>query len=336
MAGCISTYQDDGSCGADLPWTAYLTYLEYAVTLTIVSSTIVTTVVQATDAGQNLSVLMHGVLCMLIELFMLLCIPMRFSGRSRLGFREMFRFADGSDIPVGYWSAIRMIVRYHLIASNTFVSVSALYTAAFDSVHPGDPFTFPFMDVLPIDTRNTAAYVCKFAVYSLPVYIAHAEVCFLNVTFVYSVGVIKRHCEILVQQVRDAMVNTDDHQKLKTAIVHHQMLLKQFKDMKSLFSPPILLVIAFCGSYFGLSACFVIQAIQHNEILQEFNNEQLFSADKSFKRLSLIMMARLSIPLEYEVGYICTINLNLLVKIIKFSYTWLNVLLASIRGHQLT
>lgn len=46
----------------------------------------------------------------------------------------------------------------------------------------------------------------------------------------------------------------------------------------------------------------------------KFSHERLFSADKSFKRVSLIMMTRLSIPLQYEVGYVFKINLNLLAK----------------------
>lgn len=106
-----------------------------------------------------------------------------------------------------------------------FVSVPGLYVIAFDSVHYGDPFTYPFIDVLPVGTENVTVIICKYAVYSLPVFIAHAELAFLNLTFIYSAGIINHHCKILAQQVRDAVVNAD-HQKLKIAIVHHQVLLK--------------------------------------------------------------------------------------------------------------
>jgi len=120
---------------------------------------------------------------------------------------------------------IAVVIKYHLIMPNLFVMISALYTISSDRVHIGDPFTFPFMDVLPIKTTSVAVYACKYVLYALPVYFAQIEVCFLNVTYMYSTGVVKNHFHILGEQVEEAMVNKDEH-KLKIAIKHHQEVLK--------------------------------------------------------------------------------------------------------------
>eukprot|EP00102_Acyrthosiphon_pisum_P027361 XP_016664571.1 PREDICTED: uncharacterized protein LOC107885439 [Acyrthosiphon pisum] len=165
--------------------------------------------------------------------------------------------------------------------------------------------------------------------------------------------------------VEEAMV-TEDEEKLKIAIKYHQQALKFFKDMKTVYETPILITIEVSILYIGLSGCTMIQVIQgfvdpiilglcivscvstfitisiycicasnmydlHDGILNAvFEHRSCYSRNKSFKRLILMMMTRATVSLEFRVYSMFTINLNLLVKILKLTYTLLNVLLTSV------
>jgi len=197
----------------------YFTYCELAVTLFFTISAYLSIVYWTED----LSMRLYGLLCFLIEIHMFAVIASRLYHQSQ--FCDMYQRSQKVGIPENYRRKIGMVIKYHFIMSNVFVAVSVLYTISLDWVQVGDPFTFPFVDVLPIKTTNLTIYVCKYIVYALPVYFAHLEICFLNVTFMYSVGVMKRHFQILDEQVEEAIVNKDE-QKLKIAIKHHQEVLK--------------------------------------------------------------------------------------------------------------
>lgn len=200
----------------------WLTCAEYALTLFFFANTCGS---MARTGGGDVSTRWHGVLCLLIESFVMLVLPARLYWRAE--FREMDRCSRAVGIPDDFRSAIDNVTRYHLMAATVFVTTSALYAVTFESVRPGDPFTFPFLDVLPMatDDNDMTVYLCKYAVYTLPVIVAHVEICFLNVTFVCSVGVIKRYSLLIVELVQQAL-RDGDQRKLKTAIVHHQTLLK--------------------------------------------------------------------------------------------------------------
>ncbi|CAH1736724.1 unnamed protein product [Aphis gossypii] len=136
--------------------------------------------------------------------------------------------------------------------------------------------------------------------------------------------------------------------------------------MKTAYEKPILMTIEFCGLYVGLTSYFSILVIQgyihqiilglcivssiaslitiiiyciyasnmydlHDGILSAlFEHRSVYSRDNSLKRLISIMMTRATIPLEFKAASIFTINLNLLIKILKCVYTVFNVLLTSI------
>uniref|UniRef100_A0A2S2NFP1 Uncharacterized protein n=1 Tax=Schizaphis graminum TaxID=13262 RepID=A0A2S2NFP1_SCHGA len=140
--------------------------------------------------------------------------------------------------------------------------------------------------------------------------------------------------------------------------------------MKTVFEKPIFFFMIICGLFIGLASCLIIQVLQnfihrlilalcvlstmegfqtiiiycvyasnlynsHDGTLNTlFDHRLLYSQNKSFNQLILIMMNRASIPLVIKAGSIFTVNLNLLVKILRFAYTVLNVLLTSI-NHQL-
>ncbi|KAL5241400.1 hypothetical protein ACI65C_008810 [Semiaphis heraclei] len=285
----------------------------------------------------------------------------------------MHQYSIRMGIPDSYESKINLITKYHMIASNMFVIFPATYTILYDSVRIGDPFTFPYLDVLPIQTDNLTIYAIKYLAYAISVYIAHIELCFINTTFIFYVGVLKQRLKTIAQTIREAFVENDE-QKFKYAIIQHQKLLTYFDTMKKVFTKPILLSMSFNALYFGLTTSFVIQAIQgyinqvilsiciassaaaiinitiytfygsvildlHDEILRVLFDNAFFFVNKSFKRSVLIIMTRVTIPLQFTVGYIFFINLNLLLKIVKISYTVLNVVLSSettIKSHKLS
>ncbi|XP_016660447.1 odorant receptor 43b [Acyrthosiphon pisum] len=360
MAHIVDIFLQKMVCSHDRGYgMVFFNYCELAITLFFTVSTYPT----IADPTENLSIRLYGVLCLLIEVHIFAFIAVRIYHQSQ--HRDMYQRSQGVEIPGNYRRKIATVIKHYFIISNVFVAVSVLYTILLDWVRIGDPFTFPFIDVLPIKTTNVTVYVCKYIVYALPVYFAHLETCFLNVTFMYSAGVVKRHFQILDEQVEEAVVN-EDEQKLKIAIKHHQQVLKYFEDMKTVNEKSILVTIEFCGLYVGLTSCFVIQVMQgfihqiilglcivssmaclmtiiiyciyasnmydlHNGILNAlFEHRSCYSRNKSFKRLILIMMTRATIPLEFKAGSVFTINLNLLVKILKFAYTVFNVLLSSI------
>ncbi|XP_060874028.1 uncharacterized protein LOC132947817 [Metopolophium dirhodum] len=353
-SGC----SDDGGHGTMR--VVFFAYCELAVTLFFAISTYMSFVYSTED----LSIRMYGLLCFIIEICVFSLIAVRVYHQSE--HRDMYQRSRKVGIPENYRRKIVTVIRYHFIMSHVFVAIPVLYTVSLDWVRMGDPFTFPFMDVLPIKTTHaTAVYVCKYIVYAVPTYIAHLEICFLNVTFMYSTGVVKEHFQILEEQVQEAMV-TEDEEKLRVAIKHHQQVLKFFKDMNTVYKKPILIIIETFILYVGLSVCTMIQVIQgfvdpiilglciasdvagfmtisiycicasnmydlHDGILNSlFEHKPCYSRNKSFKRLILMMMTKATISLEFRIYYIFTINLNLLVKVLKLTYTLFNVLFTSI------
>ncbi|KAE9539667.1 hypothetical protein AGLY_004919 [Aphis glycines] len=341
---------DDDLHGREAVRMVFFTYGELAITLFFAVSTYLSIV----HSTEDLSVRLYGVLCLIIQLVVFAFISFRLYHRSH--FRDMYQRSRGMGISENSNRKIAAVIKHHLIMPNVFVVISALYTISSDRVHIGDPFTFPFMDVLPIETTSVAVYACKYVLYALPVYLTQIEVCFLNVTYMYSMSIMKSHFQILEKQVEEAMVNKDEH-KLKIAIKHHQELLKFFKEIKTVHEKPIFLIIVSCGLYIGLTSCLIIQVIQgfihqillgicivssleyaltiiiycvyatnlydlHDRILNAlFQHQLLYSRNKSFKQLILIMMTRATIPLEFKAGSIFTINMNLLVRVsIKFIY----------------
>jgi len=195
------------------------TYCELAVSLFFA----MLTYPSITNSKEDLSVRLYGLLCFLIESHIFIFIAIRLYYQSQ--YRDMYQRTLKIGIPENFRQKIAMLIKHYFIISNVFVAVSMLYTISMDWVQMGDPFTFPFVDVLPIKTTNFAIYMCKYILYTLPVYIAHIETCFLNVTFMYSTGIMKRYFQILDEQVEEAIVNKDE-QKLKIAIKRHQEVLK--------------------------------------------------------------------------------------------------------------
>ncbi|XP_060866396.1 odorant receptor 43b-like [Metopolophium dirhodum] len=336
----------------------YLTYFEFLITFYYFIAAYVSIV---HFEQMSVTIQLFSLLCMLIECVILLNIIFRLYHQNHI--REMHKYSKRLGIPDSYQSKINIITKYHLIASNIFVIFPVTYAILYDSVRVGDPFTFPYLDVLPMHTYNLVIYACKYLVYAISVYIAHVELCFINTTFIYYVGVLKHRLETIVQTIREAVVDNDE-QKFKYAIIQHQKLLLYFNTMKKVFSKPILLSMSFNAIYFGLTTSFVIQAIRgyinqvilsiciassaaavinitiytfygselmdlHDKILHVLFDNAFFYGNKSFKSSILIMMTRVTIPLKFTVGYIFTINLNLLLKIVKMSYTVLNVVLSS-------
>lgn len=212
-------FSDGDLHGRDKVRMVFFTYCELAITLFFA----VSTYLSIAHSTEDLSVGRYGVLCLVIQLFVIAFICFRCYHRSR--FHDMYQRSREIGISENSKREIAVVIKYHLIMPNLFVMISALYTISSDRVHIGDPFTFPFMDVLPIKTTSVAVYACKYVLYALPVYFAQIEVCFLNVTYMYSTGVVKNHFHILGEQVEEAMVNKDEH-KLKIAIKHHQEVLK--------------------------------------------------------------------------------------------------------------
>ncbi|CAH1716471.1 unnamed protein product [Aphis gossypii] len=233
----------------------YLTYFEFLITLYYFIASYVSIIYYE----QSVSIQLFTLLCMLIESYILLNITFRIYHKNQ--FREMDQYSKQLGIPDDYQSKINIITMYHLIASNMFVIFPVTYTILYDSVRVGDPFTFPFLDVLPIKTRNLVIYACKYFVYAISVYIAHIELCFINTTFIYYVGVLKYRLETIVQTIREAVVDNDE-QKMKYAVIQHQRLLIYFNTMKIVFTKPILQSMSFNAIYFGLTTTLVIQAIR--------------------------------------------------------------------------
>ncbi|XP_060871840.1 uncharacterized protein LOC132946036 [Metopolophium dirhodum] len=346
---------DDGD-GHGTRRAVFFTYCELAVTLFFAVLTYLSLVYSTGD--HQLSIRMYGLLCFVIEIYIFAYTAVRVYHQS--DHRDMYQRSRKVGIPENYRRKIAMVIKYHLVMSNVVLAIPMLCTISSDGLWMGDPFTFPFMDVLPIKTTNVTVYVCKYIVYTFLLYFAHLELCFLNVTFMYSTGVVKRHFQILDEQVEEAMV-TEDEQKLKIAIIHHQQVLKFFKDMKTVYEKPLLLTIEGFALYIGLCCCVIIQVIQgfvdqiilglciascvagfmviliycmcasnmydlQNGILNSlFEHRSYYSRNKSFKSIIFIMMTRATIRFEFNVYSLFIVNLNLLVRILRLTYTVLNV-----------
>lgn len=203
----------------------YLTYAECSLTVYCYLSTWVSIVHRwCAPAGDGVSIQLFAVLCMLIESVILLCIGFRLYHRRQ--FRDMHLRSRGFPVPGPYRSRIAAITAYHTVASNVFVAIPAIYVAVFDTVTAGDPFTYPFLDVLPVPAVNVPVYACKYAVYAVTVYIAHAELCFINTVFIHYVGVLECQVRVVARTVTEALAAGNDERTLKTAAERHQQLLK--------------------------------------------------------------------------------------------------------------
>ncbi|CAI6362907.1 unnamed protein product [Macrosiphum euphorbiae] len=340
----------------------FFTYCDLVVTLFFAISACLSIVYSEED---HLSNRVYGFLWLFVEIHVFALIVARLYHQSQC--RDMYDRSQLIEqrIPENYRRTISMVIVYYCIMSTVHVTSPLLYMIFSDSAQVGDPFGFPFADVLPIKTTNPTVYVCKYIVYTFPVYLTHLECCFMNVTFMYFTGVVKRHFQVLDRQVLEAVAN-EDEQKFKMAIKHHQESLKFFKEMETVYEKPILMTIEFCGLYIGLTSYIMIQCIQgvihpiilalciasstaslitisiycvcgsnlydlHDGILNSlFEQQSCYSRNKSLKHLILMMMKRATIPLELKAGSIFKINLNLLVKILKFTYTVFNLLLTSV------
>jgi hypothetical protein len=69
-------------------------------------------------------------------------------------FRRMYQRSQGVGISENFRHKIATVIKHHLIMPNLFAVVSVLYTISSESVKIGDPFTFPFVDALPIKKYN--------------------------------------------------------------------------------------------------------------------------------------------------------------------------------------
>jgi len=133
---------------------------------------------------ENLSLRIYGLLWLFIEILVIFFTTARFYHKSQ--FRDMYKRSLKLEIPESYRWKIDMVIKYHFFMANVFVVAPVLYLNAFDWVQMGDAFTVPHVDVLPFKTTNVTVHACKYILYILPVYLAQFELCFLNVTFMYS------------------------------------------------------------------------------------------------------------------------------------------------------
>lgn len=175
-------------------------------------------------SDEDLSNRIYGFLWMFMEVHQLVLIVVRLYYHSK--FLYMYdRSQLIGEIPENYRRAMVLMIVYLCFMFTVLVTVPLLYMISFDSAQMGDPFSFPTADVLPRKTGNVIVYVCKYILYSFIVYILHLECGFMNVTFIYFTGVLKKHFKMLEEEVREAVVNKDER-KLRVAIEHHQELLK--------------------------------------------------------------------------------------------------------------
>lgn len=204
----------------DPPERMYVTYAELSVTVFYFA----TSAVQLAFADDDdVSTRLLSMLCMLIECVVLLFGWFRYHHRA--GFARMYRYSVRYGAPDRYRRVVRALAAYHAVAPNVFIAVPVAYAALSDSVRTGDTFTFPFIDVLPVRNANAAVYAAKYLAYSVSVYIAHFELCFINTTFIHFVGVLKLNVDTIAVTIREAVANRDER-KLNAAIANHQEMLK--------------------------------------------------------------------------------------------------------------
>lgn len=208
------------SACTDPPEMLRATYAALSVTVFYFATSAVRTVA---FTGDDVSMRLLSLLCMLIECVVFLFGWFRYHHRA--GFARMHRYSKRYGTPADYRRVIGTLAVYHAVASNVFVAIPVTYVALSESVNAGDPFTFPFIDVLPVRNANLAVYAAKYLAYSVSVYIAHFELCFINTTFIHSVGVLKLNVEAIAATVREAVADQDER-KLNAAIANHQEMLK--------------------------------------------------------------------------------------------------------------
>jgi len=207
-------------CLADDAWTVYATYAELSYTVYCAAATLYA----LTAAGHaDVSVRLFAFLCLQIETVIVLCIAFRL--RHRRQFRDMHRHSAARPASARCRSRVAAVTAYHAIASNVFVAIPAAYAAASDAADAGDPFTFPYPDVLPVATVGLPVYACKYAAYAVAVYIAHVEMCFINATFMHYVGVLACDVRVVAGTVRRALAG-GDARTLRKAVARHRRLLR--------------------------------------------------------------------------------------------------------------
>lgn len=207
-------------CLADDEMAAYATYAELSFTVYCAAATLYAL---TASAGADVSVRLYAFLCLQIEAVIVLCIAFRLHHRRQ--FRDMHRHSVGLAASVRCRSRVAAVTAYHAIASTVFVVIPAAYAAASDAARPGDPFTFPYPDVLPVATVGMPVYACKYAAYAVVVYVAHFEMCFVNITFMHYVSVLECDVRVVADTVRRALADNDPR-TLRKAVVRHQRLLK--------------------------------------------------------------------------------------------------------------
>lgn len=203
----------------------YLTYAEFSFTLYIFLATCASVVwrwYEPADRGDNVSNHLFAFLCLLIETMVMLCVGSRLYHRRQ--FREINRRWRGRPVPDECRTQIAVLTAYHAISSVVFASIPAVYTAASETATAGDPFTYPFLDVIPVPAVNSTVYACKYAAFAMGVHFFHVEMCFINTTFIHSVGVLKTDVRVVASTVGEAMADGDERALKKAAACHQQLL----------------------------------------------------------------------------------------------------------------
>lgn len=217
----VGLFLRTSGCLADDDKTVYVTYAELSYTVYCAAATFYALTTAGADAG--VSVRLFAFLCLQIESVIVLCIAFRLYHRRQ--FRDMHRHSVGRPASARCRSQMAAVTAYHAIASNVFIAIPAAYAAASDAADAGDPFTFPYPDVLPVPTVGLPVYACKYAAYAVTVYIAHVEMCFINTTFMHYVGVLQCDVRVVADTVRRALAD-NDARTLREAVARHRRLLK--------------------------------------------------------------------------------------------------------------
>lgn len=198
----------------------FFSYCDLVVTLSLSISGCLSIVC----SKENLSIAFNGFLWFIIEINLFIKILFRLCHQSKC--RDLYDHSQLMEgIPENYRRAFVMMIAYFCIMPTLQVTVPLFYMISFDWAQIGDAFSFPFADVLPTETTNMTVYVCKYILYTIVVYITYLKSGFLNATFVYMTGVVKRRFQVLEEQIKEAMINKNE-QKLKIMNKHHQEVLK--------------------------------------------------------------------------------------------------------------
>lgn len=208
----------------------YLTYAEISLTTCCLLTTLAWITMNdrydpstvEDESGDALSVRLFSYLCLTIGTMVFLFISIRLYHRRE--YRYMTERSRSFSVPAGCQSHIAAVVTYHAIGSIAYVTVPAVCAMASDTVTAGDPFTYVYLDIIPVPTVNLPMYACKYIAYVLPVLIAFVESCFIPIAFIHYVGVLKCDVRSITSTLREALANNDER-TLKEAVVCHQQML---------------------------------------------------------------------------------------------------------------